>query len=77
MAASLFASAMADHGASYSPLNVGNPFKRDVQTCEQSYGAGSVACGATDHGMCFNPSQGQVCMTPFPCTTNEQTDTRL
>ena len=58
--ASLLASVSAERDAAYAPLAVGNPFKRDVQSCDQTYGAGSVACGDASHSMCFNPSQGQV-----------------
>jgi len=74
--ASLLASASADYSRAYAPLAVGDTVKRAVQSCEQTYGAGSVACGAADHNMCFNPSQGQVC-APYPPASSPPVGTTL
>jgi hypothetical protein len=38
--------------------------KRDLMSCEQTYGAGAQLCGDASHGMCFNPTQGQVRLNP-------------
>ncbi|KAI1493149.1 hypothetical protein F5X96DRAFT_267151 [Biscogniauxia mediterranea] len=34
--------------------------KRQLMTCEQTYGAGSMQCGGMDSRFCFNPNLGQV-----------------
>ena len=52
--------ASAGGSRQYAPASLG--LKRDAQSCEQTYGAGFVACGSAGPKgtMCFNPSQGQV-----------------
>ncbi len=48
----------AQHYRRYASLSPGS--RRDLQTCNQTYGTGFVACGNSSSVMCFNPSQGQV-----------------
>ncbi|KAI5920050.1 hypothetical protein F4810DRAFT_713919 [Camillea tinctor] len=35
--------------------------KRQLMTCEQTYGSGSMQCGGMDSRFCFNPNLGQTC----------------
>ncbi|KAI1504433.1 hypothetical protein F5X99DRAFT_406151 [Biscogniauxia marginata] len=35
--------------------------KRQLMTCEQTYGPSSLQCGGTDSRFCFDPSVGQTC----------------
>ncbi|RKU42724.1 hypothetical protein DL546_004007 [Coniochaeta pulveracea] len=35
--------------------------RRDLLTCEQTYGSGWTPCGAADSTFCYNPSEGQTC----------------
>ncbi|KAI2628902.1 hypothetical protein GGS21DRAFT_492447 [Xylaria nigripes] len=45
---------------SYAPLPT--PLhKRQLMTCEQAYGNGSIPCGDEDSKWCYNPDLGQSC----------------
>ncbi|KAI0512455.1 hypothetical protein F5B22DRAFT_648559 [Xylaria bambusicola] len=35
--------------------------RRQVMTCEKTYGAGSLPCGGEESTWCFNPELGQTC----------------
>ncbi|KUJ22488.1 uncharacterized protein LY89DRAFT_300658 [Mollisia scopiformis] len=35
--------------------------KRGFLTCEQTYGGGSITCGAVDSHYCYNPTVGESC----------------
>ncbi|KAH8910926.1 hypothetical protein BR93DRAFT_300576 [Coniochaeta sp. PMI_546] len=35
--------------------------KRDLLTCEQTYGENWIQCGAADSTFCYNPTEGQTC----------------
>ncbi|KAI1828488.1 hypothetical protein F4861DRAFT_3034 [Xylaria intraflava] len=51
---------MAQATESYSPLPA--PLrKRQLMTCDQTYGNGSIPCGGTESRWCFNPNLGQTC----------------
>ena len=65
--ANLAASTTANREESYSPLV---PLKRDLLTCEQTYGTGWTQCGNTDTTFCYNPSEGQV-RSPAPLRSSE------
>ncbi|KAI1757294.1 hypothetical protein F4782DRAFT_526053 [Xylaria castorea] len=45
---------------SYSPISVPHP-KRQLMTCEHTYGNGSLPCGGPESTWCFNPGLGQTC----------------
>ncbi|KAI8954300.1 hypothetical protein F4801DRAFT_575692 [Xylaria longipes] len=45
---------------SYSPISVRST-KRQLLTCEQSHGNGSIPCGGPKSNLCFNPGLGQTC----------------
>jgi hypothetical protein len=56
--------AVAESLAGYSPnaprgLDTVNR-KRQLPTCDQTYGTGSVNCGGANSSFCFNPTLGQV-----------------
>lgn len=34
--------------------------KREVMTCDETYGNGSIPCGESESSWCFNPTLGQV-----------------
>ena len=48
--------------SSSSPLAAEHPVlgRRQLMTCEQAYGPGSMQCGPGERNFCYNPSQGQV-----------------
>ncbi|KAI1157162.1 hypothetical protein F4825DRAFT_467989 [Nemania diffusa] len=35
--------------------------KREVMTCDETYGNGSIPCGESESSWCFNPTLGQTC----------------
>ncbi|KAI0101669.1 hypothetical protein GGR51DRAFT_563359 [Nemania sp. FL0031] len=45
---------------SYAQIS-GSSRKRQLQTCDETYGNGSIPCGGQDSTWCFNPSIGQTC----------------
>ncbi|KAI1734237.1 hypothetical protein F4680DRAFT_358205 [Xylaria scruposa] len=45
---------------SYSPISVPSP-KRQLMSCESTYGSGSTPCGGPESTQCYNPSMGQTC----------------
>ncbi|KAI8632167.1 hypothetical protein F5Y19DRAFT_353289 [Xylariaceae sp. FL1651] len=51
---------LAEATEGYSPLSELS-HRRQVMTCEQTYGNGSVLCGGAESAWCFNPSLGQTC----------------
>ncbi|KAI0555199.1 hypothetical protein F4679DRAFT_578586 [Xylaria curta] len=44
----------------YSPISVPSP-KRQLMSCEYTYGNGSIPCGGPESTWCYNPGQGQTC----------------
>jgi|SRR4051794_24256501 hypothetical protein len=50
-------------GLSYAAApTTGYRTRRQLLTCEQTYGANWVQCGDADSTFCYNPSEGQVCV---------------
>jgi hypothetical protein len=45
---------------SYAPTRNALVQKRQLMTCDQTYGAGSVVCGGAGSTFCYNPGAGQV-----------------
>ncbi|KAI0460200.1 hypothetical protein F5B21DRAFT_498802 [Xylaria acuta] len=45
---------------SYWPISVPST-KRQLITCEHTYGNGSIPCGGAESTWCFNPGLGQTC----------------
>ncbi|KAI0863088.1 hypothetical protein F4860DRAFT_522644 [Xylaria cubensis] len=45
---------------SYSPISVPSP-KRQLMSCEYTYGNGSIPCGGPESTWCYNPGLGQTC----------------
>ncbi|TRX96773.1 hypothetical protein FHL15_002439 [Xylaria flabelliformis] len=43
---------------SYSPISVPSP-KRQLMSCEYTYGNGSIPCGGPESTWCYNPGLGQ------------------
>ena len=64
-AAPMFVSAGELNG--YAPVAATS--RRQLMTCDQTYGAASVQCGDASAGMCYKPSQGEVIM-PDPNFTS-------
>lgn len=57
--ATLLAATATDHRQeSYAALTA-HP-KRELLTCEQTYGANWTQCGDANSTYCYNPSEGQV-----------------
>ncbi|KAI0540773.1 hypothetical protein GGR58DRAFT_511492 [Xylaria digitata] len=44
----------------YSQLST-PPHRRQLMTCDQIYGNGSIPCGGSDSTWCYNPNLGQTC----------------
>ncbi|KAI1341507.1 hypothetical protein F5Y15DRAFT_431236 [Xylariaceae sp. FL0016] len=47
-----------DHKVHYAPI-YSLTYKRQLMTCEQTYGIGSQRCGSVSSTFCYNPAQGQ------------------
>ena len=47
----------------FAPVSTNH--KRELMSCDETYGAGSVQCGDASAGMCYKPTQGEVC-SPAP-----------
>jgi hypothetical protein len=58
-AATLLAPTAASHRQE-SYATVTGYAKRELLTCEQTYGANWTQCGDADSTFCYNPSEGQV-----------------
>ncbi|KAI0818062.1 hypothetical protein GGR55DRAFT_54641 [Xylaria sp. FL0064] len=44
----------------YSPLSMPSR-RRQLMTCDQTYGNGSIPCGEPERQLCYNPGLGQTC----------------
>ncbi|KAI1356841.1 hypothetical protein F5Y01DRAFT_309386 [Xylaria sp. FL0043] len=44
----------------YSPLSMPSR-RRQLMTCDQTYGNGSTPCGEPERQLCYNPGLGQTC----------------
>ncbi|KAI1173868.1 hypothetical protein F4777DRAFT_419666 [Nemania sp. FL0916] len=44
----------------YSP-RYASPQRRQLKTCEETYGKGFIPCGGPEGGSCINPAMGQTC----------------
>ncbi|KAI0164721.1 hypothetical protein GGR57DRAFT_209735 [Xylariaceae sp. FL1272] len=44
-----------------SALSIRLSQRQATLSCAETYGNGSIPCGAADSGLCFNPSLGQTC----------------
>ncbi|KAI0914694.1 hypothetical protein F4823DRAFT_633913 [Ustulina deusta] len=51
---------LAQATESYSPLSTPSG-RRQLVTCDQTYGNGSIPCGGPESTWCFNPNLGQTC----------------
>ncbi|KAI0974531.1 hypothetical protein F4678DRAFT_458493 [Xylaria arbuscula] len=51
---------LAQATESYSPLSSSSP-RRQLMTCDQTYGNGSIPCGEPQTAWCYNPDLGQTC----------------
>ncbi|KAI1420622.1 hypothetical protein F5Y12DRAFT_719378 [Xylaria sp. FL1777] len=51
---------LAQATESYSPLSTSSR-RRQLATCDQTYGNGSIPCGGLESTWCFNPNLGQTC----------------
>lgn len=47
---------------SHSPLNALRT-KRALMTCVETYGGGSITCGAPGSPYCYDPTLGEVCLS--------------
>lgn len=45
-----------------------HPNKRDLLSCEQTYGEGSIPCGGSDSKYCYDPTIGEVSRLFLPHT---------
>jgi hypothetical protein len=51
--------------------------KRQLLSCEQTYGRGSINCGGSGSTFCFNPSLGQVRSQPYVDTDVPRPDANI
>lgn len=66
LASALLATEARATDTRHAPVSAPRQFRRDLTTCEQTYGLGWARCGAGDSTFCYNPSQGHVgCPSPL------------